>query len=45
MSLDNRNKVILLQSASEEKLKTEKHLNISAEKTLKNLKKDFEVLE
>jgi len=45
MSLDNRNNVILLQSASEGKQKIEKHLNVSAEKTSKNLQKDFEVLE
>ena len=45
MSLDNRNKVILLQSASEEKQKIEKHLNKGAKKTSKNLQKGFEVLE
>ena len=44
-SLDNRNKVILLQSASEEKQKIEKHLNKGAKKTSKNLQKGFEVLE
>jgi len=43
--LENRNKVILLQSASKGKQKIEKHLNIGAEKTSKNLQKDFEVLE